>query len=146
MFLSRIIYYSRASGEADVDAILTAARSHNQHNHVTGALWFDGDFFVQALEGGRSEISAVYNRIVQDSRHRDIVLVDCAAIDERRFADWDMAFFRETRKNREQIKRYCAQDFLDPGAMPAASLLNLLEHGSAMQQPVSEGHLRSVQL
>jgi len=59
---------------------------------ITGVLCVcqGGNVFLQALEGGRDAVNALYGRIVQDPRHRDVTLLDYAEIDERRFAGWRM--------------------------------------------------------
>ena len=39
--------------------------------------------FLQVLEGGRDAVSALYNRIAQDPRHRDVALLSYEEIGER---------------------------------------------------------------
>ena len=53
-------------------------------------LCFSGGIFLQVLEGGRSQVSALYNRISADPRHRDVVLLSYDEIGERSFAGWSM--------------------------------------------------------
>jgi hypothetical protein len=127
MFLYRILYYSRAVNDPDTDAILDVARKKNAKNFLTGALWYDGDFFIQALEGTRSNLSSAYQTISRDPRHRDVVLVECTPIDERTFSDWDMDFYHDSKTNRAHIKRYVGQDYLDPRAMNPSTMLKLMK-------------------
>jgi len=127
MFIYRILYYSRAVNDPDLDEILDTAREINSRNHLTGALWYDGDFFVQALEGTRPKVSETYNRIAKDKRHRDVVIVHCGPIDERMFSEWDMAYYDDTSKNRQLIKRFAGQDFLDPRVMQPETMLKMLK-------------------
>jgi hypothetical protein len=129
MHLYRILYYSRLVGNAEIEAILETARERNRQDYITGALWFDGEFFIQVLEGGRVKLTETYNRIACDPRHKNIVLAQCVPIFERSYSDWSMAFYADTRENRNRIKRYVAQDFLDPRPMPPESMLKLLSDG-----------------
>jgi hypothetical protein len=127
MYLYRMLYYSRAVNDPDTDAILDVARKKNAKNFLTGALWYDGEFFVQVLEGTRSSLAETYRSISQDNRHRDVVLVECIPIDERSFSDWDMDFYHDNKTNRANIKRYVGQDYLDPRAMSPNSMLKMLK-------------------
>lgn len=131
MYLTRLIYYSRcdASEGIDVESILQSAREHNARNQITGALWFDGTYFIQVLEGGRKAISDTYHRIARDPRHFDIELVSCELIDRRVFNDWKMAYVSDTQPNRDLIRKYSGTDQLKPREMSAASLLNVILEG-----------------
>ena len=134
MFLTRLLYFSRteASVDQDIEQILMTARRENAKRQVTGALWFDGDHFVQALEGGRQAVSETYHRIAADPRHRDIELVSCEMVDSRLFHKWRMAYFADTEENRALILKYSGQDRLIPERMSARSLLHVLAEGQLL--------------
>ncbi len=57
--LVRLIYASRAADDspAAIEAILTQAREHNPASGITGVLCYGGGIFLQAIEGGRSQVS-----------------------------------------------------------------------------------------
>lgn len=134
MFLTRLVYFSKSAPahEIDVEQILRTARTYNKRNHITGALWFDGDFFVQVLEGGRHAVSHTYHRIASDPRHFDIELAVCEGVDTRLFHAWHMAYFADTENNRNLVLKYSGQDKLDPARMTASSLLHLLAEGQLL--------------
>ena len=72
--LVRLMYASRATEPVRHDslqAILKKSTGNNPGAGVTGVLCFSGEIFLQVLEGGRSQVSTLYNRIAQDPRHRD---------------------------------------------------------------------------
>ncbi|MCK7492603.1 MAG: BLUF domain-containing protein [Comamonadaceae bacterium] len=46
--------------------------------------------FLQVLEGGRSAVNRLYNRIAADPRHAEVELLSYEEIGERRFAGWSM--------------------------------------------------------
>lgn len=128
MYLTRLLYVSeRDPGKHfNVEQLLESARHFNAKSEVTGALWFNGDHFIQVLEGGRQAVSATYHRIAADNRHRNIELVDCRVVSERLFFDWNMAYFCDTRANRNRILRFSGRDQLVPREMSPESLLGLM--------------------
>jgi hypothetical protein len=69
-------------------AILKTAREHNPRTGVTGVLCHcaTSKIFMQVLEGGRGAVSALYNRIAQDPRHREVALLSYEEIGERSFS------------------------------------------------------------
>jgi Sensors of blue-light using FAD len=76
--LVRLMYASRATDPVRQDslqAILKKSTGNNPGVGITGVLCFSGEIFLQVLEGGRLQVSALYNRIAQDPRHRDVVLL-----------------------------------------------------------------------
>ena len=129
MYLTRLLYVSKRNVDVDcnVEQILESARTFNKKAEVTGALWFNGDIFIQALEGGRRAVSTVYHRIAADPRHKDIELVACSAVHERLFYKWSMGYYADTEKNRQHVLRYSGHDALNPKEMSPDSLLGFLQ-------------------
>jgi len=130
--LVRLLYVSRAVEPLDaktLDAILEESRNYNQVHGITGALcsYEAGNVFLQVIEGGRDEVNRLYNKIVGDPRHTDVVLLDYTEIDERRFANWRMGRVDLQRVNPSTILRYSEHPVLDPFSMTAKSALALLE-------------------
>ena len=118
--LVRLMYASRAArtfGAEELSAVLRQSTSNNPRQGVTGVLCFSGEIFLQVLEGGRSQVSALYNRIVQDPRHRDVVLLSYEEIDERSFAGWAMGQVNMARLNPALLLKYSEAAVLDPYAV-----------------------------
>ena len=118
--LVRLMYASRAVESVKpetLNAILKKSTSHNPSVGVTGVLCFSGDIFLQVLEGGRSQVSALYNRIAQDPRHRDVVLVNYDEIAERSFAGWAMGQVNMSRLNPALLLKYSETAVLNPYAV-----------------------------
>jgi hypothetical protein len=80
-------------------------------------LCFSGEIFLQVLEGGRAQVSQLYNRIAQDPRHRDVVLLSYDEIDERSFAGWAMGQVNMARLNPALLLKYSESAVLDPYAV-----------------------------
>lgn len=66
------------------------SRRNNKQCNVTGFLFFDGRYFIQALEGDRVDVSNTYHRIVTDERHKNLILITSMEIRSRLFAGWAM--------------------------------------------------------
>jgi hypothetical protein len=130
--LTRLLYASRAIETIDdafLKSILESSRSHNQENGITGVLcvYQGGNVFLQAIEGSRSAVNALYANILRDPRHRDVTLLDYAEIDERRFSGWRMGSVDLGKVNLSRILRYSEMPVLDPFSMTGRAALALLE-------------------
>ena len=128
--LVRLMYASRAADEADGDtlaAILKASKEHNPRVGVTGVLCFcaNARIYLQVLEGGRNAVSALYNRISQDLRHRDVALLSYEEIGERSFSHWSMGQVNMSRLNPALVLKYSENARLDPYAVSGQASLAL---------------------
>ena len=118
--LVRLMYASRTSEAFKAEglsAILKKSTINNPSVGVTGVLCFSGEVFLQVLEGGRSQVSALYNRIAGDPRHRDVVMLSYEEIDERSFAGWAMGQVNMNRLNPALLLKYSETAVLDPYAV-----------------------------
>ena len=118
--LVRLMYASRATAPLKpetLNAILKKSTTNNPAVGVTGVLCFSGDIFLQVLEGGRSQVSALYNRIARDERHRDVVLLSYDEIEERSFSGWAMGQVNMSRLNPALLLKYSEAAVLDPYAV-----------------------------
>ena len=130
--LVRLMYASRATEPVRQDSLQAIMKKSTQNNPdigVTGVLCFSGEIFLQVLEGGRLQVSALYNRIAQDPRHRDVVLLSYEEIEERSFAGWAMGQVNMSRLNPGLLLKYSESSVLDPYAVSgkvSAALFNEL--------------------
>lgn len=83
---------SAADEAREIDSIVSVARARNASLDVTGALVFARAHFAQVLEGERAAVEELMVSIRRDPRHERVNVVDVAAIPERRFAEWSMAY------------------------------------------------------
>ena len=130
--LVRLMYASRAAEAVDADALAVILRQSKEHNPpagVTGVLCFcsNARIFLQVLEGGRGAVSAVYNRIVRDPRHTEVVLLSYEEIGERRFASWSMGQVNMSRLNPALVLKYSENAVLDPYAVSGHASLALFD-------------------
>jgi hypothetical protein len=92
--LIRLIYLSRPvlPQTAELtESILRKAQAWNTQNDITGMLCEGQGVYLQALEGERSKVTGLYARIHADPRHKDLELLHCESISERRYRGWSMA-------------------------------------------------------
>ena len=118
--LVRLMYASRATESVNQDelvAILRKSKANNPSIGVTGVLCFSAGIFLQVLEGGRSPVSALYNKIAQDRRHHVVVLLSYEEIGERSFAGWSMGQVNLSRLNPGLLLKYSERPELDPYAV-----------------------------
>lgn len=140
--LVRLLYASRAATAVDADAlqsILKTSRAHNPKLGITGVLCCADGVFMQAIEGGRDAVNALYLRIAADPRHRDVVLLHYAEVAERRFASWAMGQVAMSRLNPALLLKYSECARLDPyqvsGAASAALFDELVATAAVMGHP-----------
>jgi hypothetical protein len=127
--LVRLLYASRAvdRSEVAIEAILSQSRQFNPTSGITGILCYGGGIFLQAIEGGRSPVSALYGHIQQDKRHKDVILLHYEEISERRFGGWTMGQVNMSKINTSILLKYAEKPELDPYAVSGKVSLALLE-------------------
>jgi hypothetical protein len=127
--LVRLLYASRAidTSPAAIESILGQSRQHNPACGITGILSYGSGIFLQAIEGGRTEVNKLYAQIIRDERHRDVELLHYVEIEERRFGGWTMGQVNLSRLNAALVLKYSERPELNPYGMPGAASLALLE-------------------
>lgn len=93
--LFELIYTSVTPARLSDDAvmgILSQARENNQAKTITGLLYYDGQRFLQIIEGFETDIEALYQSISQEDRHKDVELLHKDSIEARSFENWNMAY------------------------------------------------------
>ena len=90
--LKHVIYISRPThfDHLVLDGILTKSRSNNPLIGITGNLIYHADLFLQLLEGPHLAVHKLYETILADSRHADIIKLRDETVDRRLFASWAM--------------------------------------------------------
>ncbi len=91
--LHQIVYFSqptRSMPLSEVRELLIKAQINNHFNDVTGLLLFDGDSFVQVLEGPRDKVMALFRKIERDPRHTKFTTLMEREIAQRDFGQWSM--------------------------------------------------------
>jgi Sensors of blue-light using FAD len=142
--LVRLMYASRAVPAVDQEeliAILKKSKANNPKLGVTGVLCacFDSRVFMQVLEGGRSAVNRLYNRIANDPRHTDVELLAYEEISERRFAGWSMGQVNMARLNPALLLKYSECAKLDPYAVSGKVSVALFDELVATAAVMGQG-------
>jgi hypothetical protein len=127
--LVRLLYASRADAVTPevIDSILAQSRAHNPALGITGILCHGGNVFMQVLEGGRDTVNRLYNDIVRDGRHHDVMVLHYEEITERRFSGWTMGQVNLARINPAIVLKYSDRPVLDPFSVSGQASLSMLE-------------------
>ncbi|HEY9849183.1 MAG TPA: BLUF domain-containing protein [Leptolyngbyaceae cyanobacterium] len=89
--LTYISKFSRPLSPQEVEAIGVISKRNNQRENITGVLLCSQGIFFQILEGEEGKIDKLYEKILRDDRHTEIICLNTEHdIPERLFADWSM--------------------------------------------------------
>lgn len=129
--LVRLIYASRSTTpitEAVIDDLLVKSRENNPVMGITGVLCLcDDNAFMQVLEGGRDEVNRLYSRVIHDTRHTDVTLLEYSEITERCFTNWRMGRVDLDRINAGMVLKYSETPRLDPFRISGRVALAVLQ-------------------
>ena len=129
MNLSQIIYASRFAkelGEDDFKSILESAQRNNHPLDITGYLAYGNNFFLQILEGDAIKINSTYQKIIQDSRHKDALMIDYSIISDRQFGRWHMGHCDLHKVPEDLLKLFGGIHQFDPYVINPEEALNFL--------------------
>lgn len=138
MELVHCIYCSALTGAdlgpAELHSLLDGCRSNNAKRDVTGMLLYQHRSFFQVLEGDRSVVEALYEKIAKDPRHERMTKLVQEPITERAFADWTMGYSRITSSELATIPGLNdffrgAKSYLELGEGRAKTLLAAFKDG-----------------
>ena len=97
MDLKSLTYTSLANLDLtadDLHDIHRTAREHNAIDGITGLLVFNGNRFLQIVEGVPAAIDELVERLRRDARHSGLEIRDERKIEARSFPDWSMELVR----------------------------------------------------
>ncbi len=107
MDLVHCIYCSAAATtEFDpkgLQTLLEECRRNNAKLGITGMLLFQNGSFFQVLEGERTDVEALFEKIAADKRHTRVAKVILEPIEERAFGEWTMGYPKVSAKELAQI-------------------------------------------
>ena len=92
--MKRIRYVSQFAHDLtrdEIDTLVAHAAAKNASLGVTGILMSSGRLFFQVIEGPTAHVDDLYQSIMADERHRDVLLLEADdQVTERFFPDWSM--------------------------------------------------------
>lgn len=129
MYLVQLVYVSKTKegfNDRDIEAILKSSQTNNRACGITGLLTFNHSYFLQCLEGSREQVNKIYQTILQDPRHSDVVILSYEQIDYRYFGGWSMAYVPSSSLTREMILTYSKNAEFNPYEISGESALLML--------------------
>jgi len=92
--MKRIKYISSFAKEMnpkEITAMAGQAARNNSENDITGILMAKGGVFFQIIEGPDDHVDSLYNKILQDPRHKKVITLGVQTGDLKRlFPKWHM--------------------------------------------------------
>jgi hypothetical protein len=137
----RLLYSSEAAAGPqyrDLVDLLTHAQTHNRAQDITGILCYGSGQFLQALEGGRAAVSALYNRIAADPRHESCQVISVEEIATRDFADWSMKVVDWSNGQASARAAREESDEFNPRDMTASQALTFLRHLADLERELAD--------
>ncbi|AEG93152.1 BLUF domain-containing protein [Ramlibacter tataouinensis] len=116
----RLIYASTVREGVDLNElkrILQQSQANNYRRDLTGILAFNSRIALQALEGARDEVNALYAKLLRDDRHHTVTMLKYQEIAERQWAGWSMGFAAPAAENRAVFLKYSPHSTFNPYAM-----------------------------
>lgn len=126
--LKSIIYVSSATDSLSKDALLDILNKSSVNNTalgLTGMLLYYDESFIQVLEGDEDKLELLMNKISQDKRHKNVVVINEEYISQREFSSWDMGFRSIDKEQMGAIKGYVDMDSLNLSKDGAKGLLKV---------------------
>ena len=111
-----IVYFSKSVepfNEDDLRVILQKSHQNNPQMGITGVLLYVRGSIIQVLEGEKTAVEILYNRIEQDSRHTNVDRVLSRPIAQRLFGTWSMGYETITDRQLEEMKSIIDLDTKD---------------------------------
>lgn len=116
----RTIYASTKSPETTFDTvleILTTAHQENKQHGISGMLIFDGEHFLQCIEGEEDKVKQLLANIEKDPRHHSIFIIGRQISEKRYFPNWTMGYVNQSKPIREIFYRITGDELFDPSAL-----------------------------
>ncbi|OOV79492.1 MULTISPECIES: BLUF domain-containing protein [unclassified Acinetobacter] len=95
----------------DLSDILVRARSFNTEKNIFGVLYYAEGRFFQCLQGEQAALEQLFQHIMQDTRHRDIVRYLDQNIDQIDFSKWSMKYVNRHSEIASLFQRFGHSSF-----------------------------------
>lgn len=127
--LYRIIYISRLNFKPSyrkIKALKQQVVSNNQQRNITGFLLFNKEYFIGAIEGERTVLNELFNKMTKDQRHFDIEIVSYESIEDRTFNNWGLTLLETAPAYVKIKKQHGTQKIFNPYFLSNREIYDLL--------------------
>ncbi|MET0953662.1 MAG: BLUF domain-containing protein [Aeromicrobium sp.] len=84
--------------------MLAAIRPRNETLGLSGLLLYSGGNIIQVLEGPEDAVESTFRAIMDDPRHKDVIVMLRDPIEQRAFPDWSMGFRTISRTDVQRVE------------------------------------------
>lgn len=137
-----MIYVSQpndATAYEDLNELLRLAQVNNQRHDLTGLLAFNYKYFLQVIEGGRTEVSQLLGNLYADPRHKNLTVLEFDQIERRIFSDWSMQLVPSAAISKDLLLRLGSTSQFEPMSFSKTNALDLLTELRQFAQTKTEG-------
>ncbi len=89
----------------EVASLVRQSKRRNADSGITGVLFLKDTVFFQTIEGPNDAVRSLFNRIKNDTRHRDIYVLISEPVTERRFPNWSMEGFHDPETQQDLMSK-----------------------------------------
>ena len=140
--LTRIIYASvatKAFSTEELQSLTDNCGLNNLRAQTTGVLFYNGQGFLQALEGDDADLHVLLARLKNDTRHGDFKLIDHSPIAARQWPNWSLGYASSEGYNGVVADRYAAGDGrIDLQSLTAKQAFSMLTSLRIIRGPAAE--------
>lgn len=120
--MKRITYISKIVGninEEEIDELARKSSENNQKRNISGVLIYIRGLFFQILEGDDDQVEQIYQKILSDERHKDVMCLKTEYDIERLFPDWAMKSINLNKENTDVMRplRVLLENVMDAHAI-----------------------------
>jgi hypothetical protein len=104
-----LVYISHAClpfSESELIRLLQKCRESNKLKGITGMLIYLQERFIQVLEGDRSAVKRLYNKIEKDGLHKKVAILLEGESPDRIFNNWSMGFKNLSLKDYQEMSGF----------------------------------------
>lgn len=107
---ARLTYASTSTSKPgsirqDLLDILAEATAHNSANAISGILYYGNNYFFQCIEGRKTKVMELFNKISNDPRHTNLVILSYHEVHDLSFKAWELKFTRQDEQIRQFFSR-----------------------------------------
>lgn len=115
-YCARLTYASTSTSSPatirqDLIDILDEARAYNFNNKLYGVLYYGNNYFFECIEGRKTEVDRLYEKIKKDPRHTSLVLLSYHEIEETSLKNWDMKYVHYDHEIQDFFSRHQWETF-----------------------------------
>ena len=125
-YISRAAETRGAIREQVAKDINTVSTKNNKERGIAMVLVHIDDFFIQVLEGSRTEMSPILLKIMADGRHTDVQIVLAHPIKTRSFIGQHSRIIDVNSEQNDFFKRYTVGRKFDPYVLSPEAIEDLI--------------------